>query len=45
LPSTSTPLTRPFIWDNIPNGVFVAFATDEAVPPDPSVEFNLAECS
>ena len=44
LPSTSTPLSRPFVWDNIPNGVFVAFATDEAVPPDPSVEFDLAEC-
>jgi hypothetical protein len=32
-PSTSTPLSARSFWDHIPNGVFVAFATDEAVPP------------
>jgi hypothetical protein len=45
LPSFTDTLSYPYVWDNLPNGVFVAFAEDEAVAPDPSYEFNLTKCS
>jgi pseudomonalisin len=44
MPSLTDTLSYPFTWDNLPNGVFVAFAEDEAVAPDPSYQFNLTKC-